>query len=674
MSSKSSAISQKYEDSLEGSCDDDSEESKLLQALRESEDATFAYKNHENAIVVEKKKKKLKLQEFSYDDGSGFSGLSGSTATISEDSQERAVHFESDFIKVSTQPKSGNQEEFREYFEIAEDYSRFNVEDEVKNIQQGYDDCFMCCTESDCQYNREFDQQSFYSLPNLNNDDIESLMKITKFQSLLTVETTTTTLNDCSCYSTLNHEEFEAHRIDTKIEILNKSIEEAETERMLIVRRMEIEEKNYQELVIMSSSQTKNISDPNRFECEKIISELFSEIQEKPENLEEKALLRICFRDWLKKTTVSKILRTNAFSNEDRVKKINSFLNKIRLEQHKGASKSKKEAKTTSTKAPTSSQSSSKVLKKDYEHKLKVQQDIIELQKLKIQRQERLITEIKLAKFTEMLKDSKNDLKMELMNAKRGNTKLRAKARCIQMAANIKIDPEEDERRKMLAQGLIVPRFLQKMQDRANERLTRHQEAHDRRAQLEIDREEHKSQAEMAKKLEDENEKRKRLLEMREKRRQEKFAKQIKEQERLQFIENMKKAKDHYSRNLMKTLGFHAFELLIRLKRTNHRKSMIYRRKMCMKKSFNLWFINAKAVWDQKRAQAERLHELSLMRDCLKVWKHKHSIIKSKFLVAIDWYEVKITEKLYYAWIQFAQESKFIENNKMKKAEAHYSW
>lgn len=674
LSGRSSANSQKYVDSLD-SCDDDSEETKLLEALRESEDATFAYKNDSNDIVVEKKKAKAKVHEFSYEEGSGLSGLSGfsgSTATMSEGSHEKAVHFERDYIKVSTQPKSANQEEFQEYFDIAEDYGKFNVDEDLdQRRDEMYDDCYMCCDDVNCQFgSRGFDLQSCYSMPNLNDGDIESLMKITKFQSMMTMETTTTK-NDCSCYSTV---ELTGESDDKKIQLLNRSIEEAETEKMLIVRRMEIEEKNYQELVIMSNTHSKNISDPQAFECEKIISDLFLENQEKAENLAEKELKRVCFKDWLQKTTVAKILKTNAFSNEDRVKKINGFLNKIRLEQNKGAAqKSKKDSKGSTSKPPPSS-SKSKVLKKDYEHKMKIQQDIIELQKLKIQRQERLITEMKLAKFSEMLKDSKNDLKMELIIAKRGNTKLRAKARCIEMAANIKPDPEEEEKRKLLAQGLMVPRFLQKMQERAFERLARHEEARERRLRLESEKEENKTAAELARRLEDDEVKRKRLLEMRERRRQEKMAKQLKELERQRFMENLKKARDHYAKNLMKQLGFKSFQLLIRLKRTNHKKSTIHRRRMCMKKGFQLWFINAKIVWDNKRAQADRLYELSLMRCYIKVWKHVHNIHKSKFLVAIDWYEVKVSEKLFKCWVHNAKQSKFVESTKLKTAEAHYNW
>lgn len=671
LSSKSSVVSQKYEDSLDSCDDDESEESKLLQALRDTEDATFAYKNATNDIVIEKQsdtQMKAQVRELSYEEGSAFSD---STATISEGSQER-----SEFIKVSTLPRSGAQEEYQEYYDIVEDFSRFNADDEHSGREREvYDDCdFVCCNDADCEFGaRSFDLQSFYSMPNLNDGDIESLMKITKFQSMMTVETTTTTtiVKDCACCSTL---ELAGQGDDKKIQLLTRSIEEAESEKMLIVRRMEIEERNYQELVIMSNASTRNISDPQAFECEKIIQSLFVGEQEPPENVEDKKLLRSCFRDWLQKTTVEKILRTNAFSNDDRVKKINNFLNKIRLEQNRvGVQKAKKEPQKRST-SKMSNKSSGKAAKKDYEHKLKMQQDIIELQKLKIQRQERLITEMKLAKFSEMLKESKNDLKMELIAAKRGNTKLRSKARCIELAANIKPDPEEEEKRKLLAQGLMMPRFLQKMQERALERVARHEGARDRRLRLEVEKEESKTAAEEAKRLEDEEAKRKRLLEMREKRKLEKMAKQLREEERQRYLDNLKLAREFYARRLMQRVGFRVFELLIRLKRTNHKKSMIHRRKICMKKCFNIWHINAKAVWDHKRAQADRSYELSIMRGCVSTWKHVHRIHKSKFLVAIDWYEVKVAQKLLISWIQFTQQSKFIEASKMRAAEAHYNW
>ncbi|KAL7036898.1 hypothetical protein ACKWTF_008986 [Chironomus riparius] len=655
----SSKKSEKYQDSLDEY--EDPEETKLLSALRDTEEATFAYRNEFNKIVVEKPNLlQINHFEFSYDEGSA---CSESTAELSEDSLDKCSNL--NFIKISAQPKPTIQieelDEYQDYYEINEDPTKFNVEDET---EKPYDPmCYVCCTEDKCEFQKnEFETQSFYSLPNLSENDVEHLMRITKFQSLISVETPT--IKDCRCCPP---------SADVKIKHLDKSIEEAEAERLLIIRRMELEEKNYQELIVKTDAQSKNISDPSsNYVYDKYISDLINEDQMTSQKEFEREMLRKSFKDWLQKTTISKILKTNAFNNEDRVKKINEFLNKVRFEHNKGHISNETNKKKTG-KHEKSKKSSSKTVRKDFENKLKVQQDIIELQKLKIQRQERLITEMKLAKFTEMVKESKNDLKMELINAKRTNTKLRAKARCIEMVANIPPDPIEEERRKLLAQGLMVPKFLQKMQERAAERLARHEEARERRERLEYDKEEAKNVAELAKRMEDEEAKRKRFLEMREKRRQEKFAKQLKELERQRMVENMKIARDHYARNLMKRIGFRAFELAIKMKRLNHKKATIHRRRVCMKKFFNLWQKNTKVVWDIKRAQADKLYSYLTYRMYFKHWRHVHSIHQSKFLVAIDWYEVKMSEKLFYRWIQFAEESKMVEGTKMKNAEAHYS-
>lgn len=651
----SSKKTPKYDD--EDDDEEDAEEVKLLQALRDSEEATFAYRNEDNKIVIEKPNiSKISHYEFSYDEESA---CSGSTAELSEDSLEKVGRI--GLIKISTHPKPSidveEVDEFQDYYEISEDNSKFNVDDEAK---RAYDPtCYVCCPDEKCEFSRnDYDTHSFYSMPNLSENDVESLMKITKFQSLISVEKPV--INDCPCCP---------QPVDEKIKQLDQSIEEAEAERLLIIRRMELEEKNYQDLIVKSDNK---IIDP---EHEKFISELPQEEQIIEQYEKEMQIVRKVFKDWLQKTTISKILKTNAFNSDDRVKKINEFLTKVRFEHNRGHTTSNKNQKLGKhEKSNKSSSPTSKNLRRDFEHKLKAQQDIIELQKLKIQRQERLITEMKLAKFTEMVKESKNDLKMELINAKRTNTKLRAKARCIEMVANIPPDPVEEERRKLLAQGLVVPKFLQKMQERAAERLARHEEARERRARLEYEKEEAKTAAEIAKRQEDEEAKRKRYHEMREKRRQEKLAKQLKELEHKRYLENLKIARDHYIKNLMKRLGFRAFELLIKLKRLNHKKATIHRRRVCMKKFFNLWHRNTKTVWDIKRVRADKLYTFMLFRMCIKQWRHVHYIHQSKYLVATDWYEVKLTEKLFYKWVTFADESKMIEMAKMRNAEAHYNW
>lgn len=71
-------------------------------------------------------------------------------------------------------------------------------------------------------------------------------------------------------------------------------------------------------------------------------------------------------------------------------------------------------------------------------HRLKIQQDIIELQKLKLERQERMITELKLSKLTDDAKESKATIKDELKNVIRhGCANSRAKARCLQVGTSL---------------------------------------------------------------------------------------------------------------------------------------------------------------------------------------------------------------------------------------------
>lgn len=641
----------------------DSEETKLLKALRENQDSSFAYLDElNNKVVIE-----TSPSHFDYSRVEEQQTCSRSSTSISVDSLEKV-----DFIRVSALPKSITADV--EYFEINEDNSKFNVEEEeAQYVEKEFDPmCYMCCSEEQCEFSKSYDSQSFYSLPNFSDYDVENLMKISKFQSLIAIESLDSmTSEKDKIKPSINDDNNAGGR-----KFFDKKLEREETEQMLMIKRLEIEEKDLQDLIVMSNTYSKSHDDTS--ECDRIICDLFLENQGPIPpyfNSSQKKILRKCFKEWLQKTTLSKILKTNAFSNEDRVKKINDFLNKIRLEQNKVVGR-KAKPKVTPVNDTTGSHSKTNntTLRKDFEHRLKSQQNTIELQKLKIKRQEQLITEMKLAKFTEMVKESKNDLKMELLNAKRGNSKLKAKVRCIQMISNIPQDPLEEERRKLIAQGLIVPKFLAKMQERAEERHNRHEEARERRNRLEMDKEEAKKAAEIAKRLEDEEAKRKRLTEMREKRRHEKLLKELKEQERLQYQKNLKIARDHYQHKLMKRLGFHAFELLIRLKRANYKKSLMHRQRISMKRCFNVWHKNAQVVWNHRRAMADKVYNKNLMRKLIKVWLHINSINHSKLLVAIDWHEVKMSQKIFDLWLEYTECCKVIEKRKIAEAEAHFSW
>lgn len=133
-------------------------------------------------------------------------------------------------------------------------------------------------------------------------------------------------------------------------------------------------------------------------------------------------------------------------------------------------------------------------------YRLKIQQDIIELQKVKLDRQERMISELKLSRFSEDAQESQAAVRQELKNVlKTGSQVARSRARCLQIAGNLKDTEDDDAYAALLAKGLTMPKFLVEMQARASERETRHREARERREKLEKDKEEQRLAAEDAK-------------------------------------------------------------------------------------------------------------------------------------------------------------------------------
>lgn len=121
--------------------------------------------------------------------------------------------------------------------------------------------------------------------------------------------------------------------------------------------------------------------------------------------------------------------------------------------------------------------------------RLKTQQDIIELQQIKLKRQQRVITEMKLSKLLECTSEAENHLREELESvAKTGCQNSRSKAKCLQIAGNLKA--KDDEIKSDLeAKGITAPKFLIEMQARALEREMRHQEAQRRREALDREKE-----------------------------------------------------------------------------------------------------------------------------------------------------------------------------------------
>ncbi|XP_019894897.1 uncharacterized protein LOC101898802 isoform X2 [Musca domestica] len=416
----------------------------------------------------------------------------------------------------------------------------------------------------------------------------------------------------------------------------------------------------------LSSNQEQN----------KIIEELF-EINDHSRI----TVMRRYFLKWMHFTHVEKIEREHVDGHADRVRKINIFLDKIRMEKSRRKKCEKlqqaggEDSEFTSSIAPTKHNTVENLkINKKYQNKIKVQQDIIDLQRLKLERQERIIMELKLSKLSEEAREARMELKTELKSVIRsGDAKSKAKAKCLQLIGNLR-DKEDERLANLQCKAMLMPKFLQSMQERALERSIKHEQARQRRLQKEAEREAQKMALEEAKRQEDEEAKRLRIEALKEKRRLEKMAKIIKERERQRYIENQKKAHDFYRRLLLKRIGMEGFKRLIQRKRDNIRKCEDLRHSLYKRTYFQAWFSIYRILKARRCQKADDFYEQLLKRKYLHFWQFYAEQERSKYHVAVDYHELKLTESMFGKWFAYTKRMKMIEETKMRQATMHHEW
>ncbi|KAH8298189.1 hypothetical protein KR018_010574 [Drosophila ironensis] len=452
-----------------------------------------------------------------------------------------------------------------------------------------------------------------------------------------------------------------------------------ETEALLI-RRIELpkvvvrpKEPEIPEVLSHSDGETEEQAPQEK---QKIIDELFQ-----ARASSQLALMRKYFLKWTHFITLEKIEReqgtTVSQMRDNRAQKINAFLDKVRQEKKRlrtsqaqgdAAEKGKLNQKT-----PEQREEAVK-LEKQFKNKLKVQQDIIDLQRMKLERQERLIMQLKLSKLSDEAKEAREDLKQELKTVIRcGDPKAKAKAKCLQLIGSLR-DAEDEEMARLQGKALLQPRFLQHMQERALERSVRHEQARQRRAQAEAEREAAKMALEEAKRQEDEEAKRLRIEVLKERRRQEKMAKVLKERERQRFIENQRKAVEFSRRLILRRVGMEAFKRLLQRKRENLVKSEEFRRRLYKQKAFQAWRDYTAYKQREKMYKAKRCWETIITRRALHIWVNYLHNERSKMQVAIDWHALHAMEFWFNRWYKYTAQCRMIEDTKMRQAIAHHEW
>ncbi|XP_001356828.3 uncharacterized abhydrolase domain-containing protein DDB_G0269086 [Drosophila pseudoobscura] len=481
------------------------------------------------------------------------------------------------------------------------------------------------------------------------------------------------------------HVQFQLPPNKTPTPIPIATVEESEPEpelEPLLIRRIElpkvlvvVKPKQPEPTQEASSSSEDETDLAATHEKQKIIEQLFQ-----ARAVTQIVLMRKYFLKWIHYTTLEKIEREQGHASQardNRVQKINAFLDKVRMEKKR--IRTAQQADTSSEVNKVTQQSLEQrqeavKMAKQFKNKLKVQQDIIDLQRIKLERQERLIMQLKLSKLSDEAKEAREDLKQELKTVIRcGDPKAKAKAKCLQLIGSLR-DADDEAMARLQGKALLQPRFLQHMQERAVERSVRHEQARQRRAQAEAEREATKHALEEAKRQEDEEAKRLRIEVLKEKRRQEKMAKVLKERERQRFIENTRKATEFSRRLLLRRVGMAAFKRLLQRKRENMVKSEEFRRQLYKKNAFQFWRGYTAFRQREKMVRAEQCWQRILKRRALNVWIAYVQNERSKMLVAIDWHALRTVEHWFDRWLKYTTHCRMAEDTKMKQAISHHEW
>ncbi|XP_037710756.1 calponin homology domain-containing protein DDB_G0272472 [Drosophila subpulchrella] len=455
-------------------------------------------------------------------------------------------------------------------------------------------------------------------------------------------------------------------------------IGESETEpepEPLLIRRIElpkvvVKPKDPEPPELSSDSDDESGVAPTH-EKQKIIDQLF---QARANT--QLVVMRKYFLKWIHFTTMEKIEREQGQScqaRDNRVQKINAFLDKVRQEKKRQRTEAVAETGKITQKSLEQREEAVK-LAKQFKNKLKVQQDIIDLQRIKLERQERLIMQLKMTKLSDEAKEAREDLKQELKTVIRcGDPKAKAKAKCLQLIGSLR-DAQDEEMDQLQGKALLQPRFLQHMQERATERSMRHEQARQRRAQADAEREAAKAALEEAKRQEDEEAKRLRMEVLKEKRRQEKMAKVLKERERQRFIENQRKAVEFSRRLLLRRIGMEGFKRLLQRKRENLVKSEEFRCRLFKQNAFRSWHSYAAYRQREKMIRAERCWHNILKRRAMHAWIVYVQNEKSKMMVAIDWHALHAMEHWFGRWHHYTTRCRMIEDTKTRQAISHHEW
>lgn len=390
-----------------------------------------------------------------------------------------------------------------------------------------------------------------------------------------------------------------------------------------------------------------DIDQESRLSLEIICIEEIRKSKDKPEDDQEinkpssNELLKKYFRKWRK-------------GNKKRQeKKINKFINTLKHQQQALLSNTEPK-RSKSCKAPKPTES--------FRNRYKVQNQIIDRQKEKIEEQNRTIDELKLGIIREdLLKSIENNKNIVREIFGNCSEKILCRAPLIK---------DVDEREKFMVSARKAPKLIQRLQQRAIERNKYREEILRRKHIKEEERQNFLREIIESKKALEEEERKRNLELINEQRKQELRLQKIREQKRQEFEKKVLTAVNFYNNLLVRQCFKKLYNVYTKSKENNTLARATYVRKVKFK-TFKAWLGRVEAKYAAKNNIADAYFNFRILRLSMARWKEFKLECVRSLQVAEDLYDFRLMSNTFIYWHRYICKELMIQYKKEKIATKH---
>lgn len=130
----------------------------------------------------------------------------------------------------------------------------------------------------------------------------------------------------------------------------------------------------------------------------------------------------------------------------------------------------------------------------------------------------------------------------------------------------------------------------------------------------------------------------------------------------------------HFDRKRLLKQSISKFKNILRWKTRNQIVSMEMQRRIICRNVFGKWSQHTVCVWEERKKRSAQFYN----RRCVKVawskWQREYAAAQSNKWTAVDWFDLRLTERMFHVWYRVAAERRRLFDIKKMQADAHYNW